>query len=205
MLMANCLCKYCRTRITQNKAIKIVINDKNNYFCSAEHYNLWNKKYEEDKKEYNDFCELYEYIRQDIFGYSITQKLPKSLVTKLQDLRNGTVRGAETKGGNVIVNSKEGYIYPVIHQAFKEKYDDIVWCLKNKTFTNESHKINYIMTIVDGYLNDALLIYKLRMDILSKMADNTINTQTTNGMNLMNTQIQNKQRDISAMMNLDLD
>ena len=64
-----CKCRQCQTNLNTQEAYKIVINNRNAYFCNEEHYELFVKKSEEEQKKktiekqtqdkfYNLFCEI---------------------------------------------------------------------------------------------------------------------------------------------------
>ena len=71
--------------------------------------------------------------------WKVKQDLPKFLITRLQDLRNGTII---QRGIGRVCKSKDGYPYDVILNTFLSNSDSIRWAFKNKNFTNERNKID---------------------------------------------------------------
>ncbi|EQB9784618.1 hypothetical protein ACYZ70_001500, partial [Clostridium botulinum] len=125
------------------------------------------KIHKQCEKEYDDlmefksnelkwFDELYNHIKI-ILGYTNEQLLPNYLITRLQDLRNGTVM---QKGIGRIVKSKEGYKYEVILDTFLSQSDKIEWVFNNKQFKNERNKINYMMAIIENNINDNYIYFQ---------------------------------------------
>jgi hypothetical protein len=163
-------CKYCNELI--DKDDKITLKDttstgkvKNTYLhrqCENDYKELMEYKQEEIKW----FNEVYEYIKE-LLGYTSCQQLPKSLITRLYDLRNGTVM---MRGVGRVVKSKEGYKYDVILNTFLTNSDTIRWSFDNKIFKNEQNKINYMMAIIDSNINNTYIEMnsKLSNDIIKK-------------------------------------
>lgn len=151
-------CQYCKELILEanevlrleeqtqaGKTKKVNIHKK----CEKEYRELMNYK----ENEIKWFKELYEYIKE-LLNYNETQKLPNSLVTRVQDLRNGTIM---QRGVGRIVKSKDGYTYQTILNTFLTLSEKIRWAFDNKDFTNESSKINYMMAIIDSNINDLVV------------------------------------------------
>jgi hypothetical protein len=85
------------------------------------HLQCWWKEQErraERDKEVDAWMKLYEYIKQ-IHGLLDIQ----SLVTSLQDLRNGTTR----LKGRVVAQRKAGIPYEVMYEAYQLAADAIRW------------------------------------------------------------------------------
>lgn len=110
------------------------------------------------KEEKNEWEELYKYVKKDILGYSEDMKLPKRFILRLQGLHKGVFLA------NKNIPNQAEYSYRVILLTFKMKKFDIMVGMKNNTFKDENHKLNYIMLIVEGSLNDTVL----RMEKLEK-------------------------------------
>lgn len=151
-------CQYCKEFILEasevlrleeqtqaGKIKKVNIHKK----CEKEYRELMNYK----ENEIKWFKDLYEYIKE-LLSYNETQKLPNSLVTRIQDLRNGTII---QRGVGRIVKSKDGYTYQTILNTFLTLSEKIRWAFDNKDFTNESSKINYMMAIIDSNINDLVV------------------------------------------------
>jgi hypothetical protein len=153
--MARVKCKSCKKGINKNIAIPVFFEEskRNYYFCCEDcRISYFKKKQEELKQQKINELErqglslVYEYVRRELFGYTEKQQLPKSFITRLQDLRNGTMRGKSFHR-----QSKNGYDYEVIFETFKKNDKLVRYCLTNKlSSANESQKLNYIMAIIES-------------------------------------------------------
>lgn len=176
--MAKPKCKYCE-EIIQNKDDKLVIIEKTKT-GKPKRINI-HKNCEEDYKElikYKEnelywFNQVYEQIKE-LLGYTKEQKLPKFLIVRLQDLRNGTI---VKKGEGRVVKSKEGYKYEIMFDCLLSSGEAIRWAIKNKNFINEKTKINYLMAIVESNINDNYLLYLSRERNKSNEITNDIITE----------------------------
>jgi hypothetical protein len=173
--MARVKCKYCEEFLLKKDALIIIEKsektgkEKNIYLhkdCESDYKELMEYKENEIKM----FNEIYEYTKE-LLNYDSGQDLPSSLITRLQDLRNGTII---QRGVGRIVKSKDGYPYEVILDAFLSCSESIRWSLKNKTFENESNKINYMMAIINSNINDSYMAYKGRNEAKSIRERNDI-------------------------------
>lgn len=153
-----CICRTCKRKINTSYAIKIFRGKQKNFFCSEECVARKKKEWDEIDREVKEWDNLYNYIIS-LLGYTSEQKPPKSFITRLQDLRNGTII---QKGIGKIVKSKSGYPYPVILETFVKMEAQIKYYLKNRHFRNESMKINYIMAIIESNINDVYVAYTIR-------------------------------------------
>lgn len=150
-------CRYCNEFLPIDDAIVIVKNNsKGNPVktflhkqCEIEYQELLQYK----ENEVMWFNELYEHIK-GVLGYTNEQQLPRYLIIRLQDLRNGTII---QRGVGRVIKQKEGYKYDIILNTFLTHGDDIRWSLSNKTFKNEHQKINYMMAIIDSNINDVYI------------------------------------------------
>ena len=105
-----------------------------------------------DKSEWN---ELYQYIKDKIFHYDCTMKLPRFLILRLNGIRKGVfISNKKTKPlGN--------YTYKEILYAFKFSSIELSRVTANKSrFKDEKHLINTIMLIVENNIND--VVFRLR-------------------------------------------
>ena len=153
-------CKYCDEIINKEDMIikieytakgkekKIRLHSK----CELEYDELMEYKNHEVKW----FKELFEHVK-GVLGYSDGQIMPSYLITRLQDLRNGTML---ERGTGRTSRSKEGYQYEVILDTFLTHSDKIEWCFKNKTFKTEKNKINYMMAIIENNINDNYIYFR---------------------------------------------
>lgn len=171
--MGKAKCRYCGEPI--NKEDKLIlteftVHDKiKNIFLHNQCENDYKELMEYKQEEIKWFNEVYEYIKE-LLGYIDCQQLPKSLITRLYDLRNGTTM---VRGVGRVVKSKEGYKYDVILNTFLTNSDTIRWAFNNKSFKNEQNKINYMMVIVDSNINNTYIEMssKLSNDIIKKRND----------------------------------
>lgn len=172
--MANIKCKYCNELLLKADADLIIeITPKGNkkkIFLHKKCVDEYNELLEYKKNEITMFNEIYEYIKEFI-DYSSEQILPRNLVTRIQDLRNGTIM---QKGVGRVVKSKDGYPYAVIFDTFLSNADDIRWAMANKTFKNENGKIAYLMAIIDSHINDTYMRFQNAEDFNNIKKKNNI-------------------------------
>jgi len=168
-------CKYCNKVLLKADASIILELNANGVekkiFLHSECVDEYKELMIYKKNEVTLFDEVYEYIKE-LLDYSSEQRLPNSLVTRLQDMRNGTIN---QRGVGRIVKSKEGYPYDVIYDTFLSNADAIRWAMSNKTFKTEGNKISYLMAIVDSHINDTYIRFKSKEDFNNvKKRDNII-------------------------------
>lgn len=148
-----CKCKNCnkelkgedfknrvRFQVASKKATIIVCSEE----CKREYLN----KEEQKAKELKEWRRVYGSILR-VMGYRKGQVVPKSILTNIQDLRNGTNRFIK---GGADVNKKQGYSYEVIYQTIQQSEDAILKALTYKEFKTESSKIAYVMAIIRNNL-----------------------------------------------------
>lgn len=155
-------CKYCGEMITREEDKHVIIGETKTGKPKRINVHTWclegyNKLEEFKANEILWWDRLYQYIHTNVLGYDDSVKLPRNLITRLQDLRNGTI--TKKLEGRVIL-SKDGYGYDVILNTFLTHGDNIRYALNHKTFNNEQQKINYIMAIIDNNINDVYLEMK---------------------------------------------
>lgn len=105
----------------------------------------------QEQMEYNLWCELYEYVKQNILGYHRDMKLSKQTVLRLQGLRNGQFMSNKNQ------KPMASYDYKSILLTFKFKKHEITSALERIEFNSEQHKINYIFSIIENSINDIVL------------------------------------------------
>lgn len=99
-------------------------------------------------EENNDWIDLCKYIEKKIMKYDENQTLTTAFCRRLRGLRVGTFAGK-------VPNTKKcDYPYKVIYYTFVTKSQDILKACESIRFKDESHKINYIMQIVENSIND---------------------------------------------------
>ena len=107
----------------------------------------------EAEKRWAEWCELYEYLKRDIMGYSKDLKLPQYMLMRLKGLARGQFLANRNQKPNA------SYEFKTILYTFKMCKMDIISGLKaNMTkFNDEQHKFNYAMVIVEKNINDMVI------------------------------------------------
>lgn len=106
------------------------------------------------EQENIEWDELYKYVHDEILGYDENQKLPKYIILKLLGLREGNY----ISNRNFKKNAR--YPFSVITNTFKAYRKQIEYAMSHKSFEDENHKFNYILTIVESHLNDIYIRMK---------------------------------------------
>lgn len=104
-------------------------------------------------KEGKDWDNLYEYVKR-LLNYDENQSLPKQTILRLKGL--STSKFIENK----LIQDNSNYSYEVILNTFKLCSSMIENALRTKTFKDESHKLNYIIKIVEPKINDVYIKMK---------------------------------------------
>lgn len=100
---------------------------------------------DEDKK---DWDELYNYVKNNVMGYDQNQSLSKMMVLRLK----GLLYNKFVENNRIEDTAK--YSYKVILNTFKACSMDIQRGLSTKSFTDEMHKFNYVLKIVESNINN---------------------------------------------------
>lgn len=101
----------------------------------------------------SDWIELYEYIKKEIMEYPNDFKLPKFIILRLRGLAKG----------QFLANKKQtpmaNYDYKTILYTFKACKLIILTGFKsnNTKFTDEKHKFNYAMVVIENNINDMVI------------------------------------------------
>lgn len=100
-----------------------------------------------------NWINLYEYVKKDIMGYSKDMKLNKYMVLRLKGLADGRFLANKTH------KPMANYSFKTILYTFKVCKADILSAFKtNQTkFTNEEHRFNYAMVIIEKNINDMVI------------------------------------------------
>lgn len=106
------------------------------------------KMTEEDKRLFDMICQRF---KNDIMKYDENQSLPRYLILRIK----GVAEGKHI--ANNLIEDKANYGFDVVLNAMKASKPAIDYAIKTVNFENEQHKINYIMKIIEGNLND---VYK---------------------------------------------
>lgn len=98
------------------------------------------------EKELRDWESLYYYVK-NLLGYDENQALSSAMVLRLKGL--STNKFMENKR----VENTANYSYDVILNTFKYCSVDIKRALINNRFSDEMHRFNYILKIVERNIN----------------------------------------------------
>lgn len=172
-----CKCKLCKKELTTDTAYRVVVNGKNNYYCSEDEYD--NMIIEKNKKK-----NLMIYIACEVLQYEDGQIVPPALTKKLSKLN-------------------EFYSVEVIHETFRQKRDDIHYWMKNKDFSSEYGMISYIMKIIENNINDVYKVWKYKQQQLQKEKNNNTDVNMLNEVVEMKVNKSKKNSDISAFLDGD--
>lgn len=105
------------------------------------------------EKEKRDWEALYYYVK-NLLGYDENQALSSAMVLRLKGL--STNKFMENKR----VESTANYSYDVILNTFKYCSTDIKRALANNSWSNEQHKFNYLLKIVERNINTVYMKMK---------------------------------------------
>lgn len=98
------------------------------------------------EKEKQDWESLYMYVK-NIMGYDENQSLSSAMVLRLK----GLLTNKFMENGNIA--STANYSYETILNAFKYSSLDIQKALRTNKFSDEMHRFNYILKIVERNIN----------------------------------------------------
>lgn len=104
-------------------------------------------------KSEQEYEELYDYVKTNIYHYDKNQALPFYVVLRLKGLADGTFLGNG-------IETKANYSYKCILNTFISCQPEIEFALQTKNFKGEQHKTNYIIKVVQAHLNDEYLKMK---------------------------------------------
>ncbi|HEY8889817.1 MAG TPA: hypothetical protein VIM70_06145 [Clostridium sp.] len=110
----------------------------------------------EQPRKDQDWIDLYEYVKKEIMGYTEDLKLPKYMILRLKGLSNGQFLA------NKKAESLASYDMKTILFTFKAYRQNILGGFRanNTKFTNEQHKFNYALVIVESNINDMVIRLK---------------------------------------------
>lgn len=106
------------------------------------------------KQDKEQWEALYEYVRSNVLGYDENQSLSRNMVLRLKGLVNNKFMA------NNNIADTSNYSYEAILNTFKFSYADIQRGLRNNNFTDENHKFNYVLKIVESNLNTVYMRMK---------------------------------------------
>lgn len=102
-------------------------------------------------KQMSEWDNLYEFVRSKVMDYDQNQSLSKGMVLRLKGLL--TNKFMENKK----IKDSAHYSFAVILNTFKFCIPEIEKAKHTKLFTDEMHKFNYFLCIVEPKIND---VYK---------------------------------------------
>ncbi|NCI19695.1 hypothetical protein EJM73_08665 [Clostridium botulinum] len=105
--------------------------------------------------EHEKFLKLCEYVKNEILELPEECKFPKFLALRLRGLHEGKFMA------NNKIKPMASYDYDIILLTFKiNKFDMLLKLRQRHLFKTEKHRINYMMAIVEGKINDVVLKVK---------------------------------------------
>ena len=99
------------------------------------------------EEEKNAWDELYTYVRKNIMNYDDNQALSSAMVLRLK----GLLTNKFMENNNI--KSTANYSYETILNTFKYSSLDIQRALRTNNWTDEMHKFNYVLKIVEKNIN----------------------------------------------------
>lgn len=129
--MARCNCRYDKKQLDTKTAFKVVINEKNTYWCSEECYNKYLADKEKQDKINAEYDEIYELTKQ-IFGYEFT--------------------GYSLLKREINTWEKVGTRAKII--AYLTENKDWLSGVMSKEFASDFNRVRYYSVIVAGKLHD---------------------------------------------------
>lgn len=129
--MARCNCRYDKKQLDTKTAFKVVIKEKNTYWCSEECYNKYLADKEKQDKINAEYDEIYELTKQ-IFGYEFTgYSLLKREINTWEK-----------------VGTREKII------SYLKENKDWLSNTMSKSFASDYNRVRYYSTIVASKLHD---------------------------------------------------
>lgn len=106
------------------------------------------------EQEKQDWDELYQYVKLNVFNYDENQSLPSNIVLALKGLQTG--KAVENRK----IKDNAHYPFKIILLSFKLNKNKIDYAIKTKDFKSEQSKFVYIKKIVEGDLNNLYIRVK---------------------------------------------
>lgn len=145
------------------------------------------------EKDKQDWDLLYTYVKSNVMGYDENQALPSTMVLRLK----GLLSGKFIENNNV--EDKANYSYETILNTFKFCSPTILKALRSNSWTNEMHKFNYVLKIVEKNINDVYI----RMKNVEKAKEEVRNT-TLDTINHVGAEYQRKTKETTNKLLDDL-
>ena len=143
--MARCNCKYDKKQLDAKTAFKVVVKEKNTYFCDENCYNKYLADKAEQEKINAEYDEIYD-ITREIFGYEF-----QSIGLLRREITAWERVGTRQK---IIAYLKEN----------KEWLSNSM----SKEFASDFNRVRYYSTIVIGKL------YDFKPKELAKVSENVV-------------------------------
>ena len=129
--MAMCKCRYDKKQLDTKEAYKVVIKDKNTYWCSESCYNRYKEDQEKQASINSEYDEIFD-ITKRIFGYEFAgYSLLKREVNTWETL---------TTRQKIIAYLKEN--------------ENWLNSIMSKEFNNDYSRVRYYSTIIASKLHD---------------------------------------------------
>lgn len=144
------------------------------------------------EKELRDWEELYYYVK-NLLGYDENQALSSTMVLRLK----GLLTNKFIENGKI--ESTANYSYDVILNTFKYCSVDIQKALRTNRFSDEMHRFNYILKIVENNINNVYMKMKN-----SQRAKEEANNTTVDVANYMGAEYQKKTKEATNKLLDDL-
>lgn len=143
-------------------------------------------------KDKKDWENLYFYVKK-MLGYDENQALSSTMVLRLK----GLLTNKFIENGNI--QDGANYSYEVILNTFKFCSPTINKALKTNSWSNEMHRFNYILKIVESNINNVYL----RMKNVQKTKEEAENT-TIDTANHVGADYQRKTKEVNNKLLNDL-
>lgn len=143
-------------------------------------------------KDKKDWENLYFYVKK-MLGYDENQALSSTMVLRLK----GLLTNKFIENGNI--QDGANYSYEVILNTFKFCSPTINKALKTNSWSNEMHRFNYILKIVESNINNVYL----RMKNIQKTKEEAENT-TIDTANHVGADYQRKTKEVNNKLLNDL-
>ncbi|MBG9689397.1 hypothetical protein ABD91_00435 [Lysinibacillus sphaericus] len=180
-------CTYCKKEGSNETFHKEVIKGRNKYFCNQIEYELFEMNEAKKQAEKDEYNELMKWIMDTIYEYEKGMVFPRTLVTRITQLH-------------------KFYSYEIIKEAFNRNYEVLTWAIKNKDFANEFGMTCYVMTIVEGSINDIYLDFKRNQSQIKKtdITANKVDIDLYDEVISTPTMVSKNNKDISQFLDDDL-
>lgn len=126
------------------------------------------------EKDLMDWDALYQYVK-NLMGYDENQSLSSQMVLRLK----GLLTNKFMENNNI--KDTANYSYETILNTFKFCSPEIQRALRTNRFTNEQHKFNYVLKIVEGNINDMYMRMKNLEKAKEEAKNTTVEISTHNG------------------------